>query len=60
LFFYYAQAKDSFAFYKSEDIPKISSHHIPVQIQRVHFDCDLTGIKPARTGTFKAALFASL
>lgn len=60
VFFDYAQAKDSCALFKAEDIPKISSQHIPVQVQHVRFDCDLTGLKPVQKGTLKVALFASL
>lgn len=61
IYFDYTQAVDSLSFFHSDDIPKIADNHIPSQIQGVSYDCDLTGISPAKLGEESVAtLFAAL
>ena len=60
IYFDYTQAVDSLSFFHSDDIPKIADKHIPSQIQRVSYDCDLTGISPAKLDESVVTLFAAL
>lgn len=60
IYFDYTQAVDSILFFHSDDIPKIADTHIPSQIQGVSYDCDLTGISPAKLDESVVTLFAAL
>lgn len=46
VFFDYALAVDSLAFFKAKDIPCIPLERIPLGVTNVHFDSDLTGVSP--------------
>lgn len=48
LFFDYQLAVDSLQFYNSATIPTIDINNIPKAVSSVHFDCDLTDIKPVK------------
>lgn len=52
--FDYKLAEDSLLYYRGSEIPGINSNCIPTQVSNVHFDCDLSHIKPVSTlGTSK-------
>ena len=60
VFFDYAAAKDSIAFFDVNDIPKLNSKNIPSEITNIHFDCNLSKVKVANLKTYKSKLFKVL
>ena len=60
IFFDYALAVDSLAFYESDSIPKIDVSSVPPQISNVRFDSDLSEIKPLKKLETKSLLHRAL
>jgi len=59
-YFDYAQAADSIRLFDTNDIPKILADHIPPQIQRVSYDCDLTDVIPVQVSDQAPALLKAI
>ena len=60
VFFDYASAKDSIAFFDVNDIPKLNSKSIPLEISNIHFDCNLSKVIVVNFKKYKSKLYSSL
>lgn len=60
IYFDYASAKDSMAFFDINDIPKFNPNSIPLEISNIHFDCDLSNLKKTNLKIYKSKLFKVL
>ncbi len=56
VYFDYSHSADSLSFYKSESIPKIDSKAIPLEISNIHFNCDISKVKPCNKKDVKGKL----
>lgn len=60
VFFDYATAKDSIAFFDISGIPKLLIKNKPDQITNIHFDCTLSGCPKANFKNYKSKLYKAL
>jgi hypothetical protein len=60
IYFDYNSAKDSVAFFDINDIPKLNTSSIPLEISNIHFDCSLNNLKNANLKTYKSKLYKVL
>lgn len=57
IFFDHQFSRDNLAFFKSTNIPRIDTTLIPVEISKVKFDCDLSGINEVNKKNLRGKLF---
>ena len=60
VFFDYSLAKNTKAFYNSNDIPNLEKENIPTQISNIKFDCNLEGIEKVDKTKVKSKLLNAL
>ena len=60
VFFDYALAVETLAFYESELIPKIDVYNVPAQLSNVRFDSDLTELQPIKKLSTKSLLHRAI
>lgn len=60
IFFDYTQAVDSLKFFNYKDVPAINIANVPAGVANVHFQSDLSNIKPIESEIIEGQLHKSL